>query len=137
MPPFCSTVGWQAQGWPSRTRHGCGKPAAVLNCSNHSHIELTFGPLRVRVPLPVPVLPWLVICINIIIKYRGLIAHGGRELDQCSSQRQNRTSEKVVLTSSDTFELRSAWQTHQRGLHNPPWWSAAYLVTPLALERLA
>ena len=41
-----------------------------------------------------------------------------------------------VLTSSGHFEFRSTWQTHQRGLLNPPWWSAAYLVAPLALRPL-
>ena len=43
---------------------------------------------------------------------------------------------KHVLTSSGHFEFRSTWQTHQRGLLNPPWWSTAYLVAPLALRPL-
>ena len=47
-----------------------------------------------------------------------------------------RTSEKEVLTSSDILKFRSAWRTHQRGLLDPPWWSAAYLVVPLALRPL-
>ena len=35
-----------------------------------------------------------------------------------------------------TFEFRSAWLIHQRGLLDPPWWSAAYLVAPLAPRPL-
>ena len=43
---------------------------------------------------------------------------------------------KHVLTSSDILEFRSTWRIHQRGLLNPPWWSAAYLVAPLAPRPL-
>ena len=48
----------------------------------------------------------------------------------------NRRSENQVLTSSDILEFRSTWRIHQRGLLNPPWWSAAYLVAPLAPRPL-
>ena len=68
---------------------------------------------------------------------------GSRMVDEnyCGLRRlrrnlKNGTSENRVLTRSDSFEFRSAWQTHQRGLLNPPWWSAAYLVAPLALRPL-
>ena len=48
----------------------------------------------------------------------------------------NATLAKHVLTSSDILEFRSTWRIHQRGLLNPPWWSAAYLVAPLAPRPL-
>ena len=48
----------------------------------------------------------------------------------------NDTAEKHVLTSSDILEFRSTWRIHQRGLLNPPWWSTAYLVAPLAPRPL-
>ena len=48
----------------------------------------------------------------------------------------NATLAKHVLTSSDILEFRSTWRIHQRGLLNPPWWSTAYLVAPLAPRPL-
>ena len=65
----------------------------------------------------------------------GPVAHGGRELDY-GQELEMCPVKKHVLTSSDILEFRSTWRIHQRGLLNPPWWSAAYLVAPLAPRPL-